>query len=84
MRMLGNKIMMPAECLVFTIFSSHSKADHFKERLENKCKHHNIFSKSVAVLPWTVDLERKRVRKTRAFLAAPEFNEEMFEKAFFD
>ena len=84
MRMLGNKIVMPAECLVFTIFLSHSKADHFKEKLEKKCKHNNIFSKSVAVLPWTVDLERKRVRKPRAFLATPEFSEEMFEKAFFD
>ena len=83
MRMLGNKIIMPAECLVFTIFSSHSKAEHFRERLENKCKRHNIFSKSVAVLPWTVDLERKRVRKPRAFLAAPEFKEDVFEKAFF-
>ena len=83
MRLLGNKTIMPAECLVFTIFSSHSKADHFKERLEKKCKHNNFFSNSVPVLPWTVDLERKRVRKPRAFLASPEFKEEIFEKAFF-
>ena len=53
--------------------------------LEPKCKHYRLFpNPSVYVLPWTVDLERKRIRKCAAFLATPEFKEDVFEKAFFD
>jgi hypothetical protein len=73
----------PTTCHVFVSFSSHSKAIHFNEDLEGKCKSYNIFTKAPHVFPWTVDLERKRVKKYSGFPPAT-YKEDMLEKAFFD
>lgn len=73
---------LPVRCLVFTVFSKHNKALHFKDDLASKCKKFNLFNK-VWALPWTVDLERKRVSKYGG-LPLTEFKEEMLERAFFD
>jgi hypothetical protein len=77
---LGGKL--PARSLVFTVFNDHGKAVHFKDTLAAKCKRFSFFNK-VWVLPWTVDLERKRVTKYGG-LPATEFREDLLERAFFD
>ena len=78
--MRGGKL--PVRTLVFAVFTSHQKAVYFKEKLSAQCKRFSLFNK-VWVLPWTVDLERKRVFKYSG-LPLTEFGEELLEKAFFD
>jgi len=79
---LGFAGKLPARSLVFVVFSEHRKAAHFKESLAAKCKKFSLFNK-VWVLPWVVDLDRKRVTKY-AGLPMTEFQESLLETAFFD
>jgi hypothetical protein len=71
----GRWTKCPTKCYVFTLFLSHAKALHFTENLQEKSKHNPVFSKAAHVLPWAVDLERKRVKKYsglgRRFLPCP-------------
>ena len=80
MRLIGGKL--PSRTLVFTAFKSHSKAIHFKQNLSSQCKKFSLFNK-VWVLPYTVDLERKRVF-TYGGLPMTEFKEDLMERALFD
>ena len=73
---------LPCRSLVFTVFTSHAKSMHFKDQLAARCKRFSLFRK-VWVLPWTIDLERKRVFKYSG-LPVTEFGERLLEKAFFD
>jgi hypothetical protein len=82
LRILGRG-KLSVRCSVFTVFSSHARAIHFKENLESKCKNFKFFGDSTHILPWTVDLERKRVMKYNG-LPATQFKEAALEKAFFD
>lgn len=77
---LGGKL--PVRCLVFTAFSDHKMSLHFRDELSSSCKKFNLFNK-VWALPWTVDLERKRITKYSG-LPLTEFSEDKLERAFFD
>ena len=79
----GRWSKQPTTCNVFMVFSSHTKATHFSENLEGKCKHYNILTKAPHIFPWTVDLERKRVKKYSGFPPSI-FKEDALEKSFFD
>jgi hypothetical protein len=70
---LGSR--MPARSLTFTVFKSHSRAIHFKETISSRCKKYSLFNKAW-VLPFTVDLERKRVFKWSG-LPMTEFKEDL-------
>lgn len=80
MRIVGGRL--PSRTLAFTVFKSHTKAVHFKESLSIECKKFNFFNK-VWVLPFTVDLERKRVFPYGG-LPVTEFKGELMEKVLFD
>jgi len=79
---LGFGGKLPVRTLTFTVFKSHSKAIHFKETLSSQCKKYSLFNK-IWVLPFTVDLERKRVSKWSG-LPMTEFKEDLMEKVLFD
>jgi hypothetical protein len=51
---------MPVFASVFFIFDKSEKAFHFRQSVQEKCKHHTLFSK-IYVLPWGIDLSAKSV-----------------------
>ena len=51
---------MPVFASVFFIFEKSDKAFHFRQSVQEKCKHNALFSK-IYVLPWGIDLSAKSV-----------------------
>jgi hypothetical protein len=80
MRIIGGALS--SRTLAFTVFKSHSRAQHFKEALSGQCKKFSLFNK-VWVLPYTVDLERKRMYTWKG-LPMTEFKEDLMERVLFD
>lgn len=55
-----NWTRMPVFASVFFIFEQSDKAFHFRQSVQEKCKHNALFSK-IYVLPWGIDLSAKSV-----------------------
>jgi hypothetical protein len=52
---------LPVTANVFFVFGNSEKAFHFRQSVQEHCKHYSFFTSNCFVLPWGIDLSAKNV-----------------------
>jgi hypothetical protein len=80
MRIGWSKI--PVWANVFFVFSNSEKAFHFRQCVQENCKHTSLFRKAY-VLPWGVDLSAKSVQAYKGLMPLQNYKAADLEAKFF-